>query len=162
MTDIKLLPGCDRPQEVGVLFREYTDMLVEGDPAFQDYLAIQNYDDELAHLEKKYGPPHGRLYLAYYHGALAGCIALRRLNGEDCEMKRLYVRPAFRGKHIGEILVETLLREAKAMGFACMLLDTLPFLQSALKLYRRFGFYEIESYNDSPLDTSIYMKVDLR
>lgn len=162
MTDIKLLPGCDRPQEVGVLFREYTDMLVKGDPAFQDYLTVQNYDDELAHLEKKYGSPHGRLYLAYYHGELAGCIALRHLNGEDCEMKRLYVRPAFRGKHIGETLVETLLREAKAMGYTHMLLDTLPFLQSALKLYRRFGFYEIDSYNDSPLDTSIYMRADLK
>lgn len=158
---LELYQGCDRVRETGALFQEYTDMLVEGDPGFQAYLDLQNYDDELAHLEKKYGPPHGRLFLAYYAGELAGCIGLRRLDEARCEMKRLYVRPKFRGKCIGEALVETLLGEARSMGYTAMLLDTLPFLQSALKLYRRFGFYEIESYNDSPLDTSIYMKADL-
>ena len=76
-------------------------------------------------------------------------------------MKRLYVRPQFRGKHIGKYLVEHIIRDAKEIGYSYMLLDTLPFLQGAIHMYRKYGFYEISSYNDSPMDTSIYMKLDL-
>ena len=77
-------------------------------------------------------------------------------------MKRLYVRPEFRGKRLGNILVEKIIADAKEIGYSYMLLDTLPFLQSAIRMYKKFGFYEIERYNDSPMDTSIYMKLDLR
>lgn len=159
--NIELKPAYASKDEVKILFSEYTDMLIEGDPGFKKYLDIQNYDEELTHLEHKYGLPYGRLHLAYYEQDLAGCIGLRKIDEENCEIKRLYVRPQFRGKHIGEYLVEQIIREAKEIGYSCMLLDTLPFLQNAIHMYRKYGFYEISSYNDSPMDTSIYMKLDL-
>ncbi len=76
-------------------------------------------------------------------------------------MKRLYVRPKFRGKHIGNLLIQRIISDAREIGYAHMLLDTLPFLQSAVHMYKKYGFYEIPSYNDSPMDSSIYMKLDL-
>ena len=94
---IKIVSAYDRAEEVRRLFEEYTDMLVENDPSFQEYLDIQNYSEETEHLEKKYGLPDGRLYLAYCDEELAGCIGLRKMDSQNCEMKRLYVRPAFRG-----------------------------------------------------------------
>lgn len=158
---LAIIPAYDHPQEVGALFAEYTDMLISGDPTFQKYLDIQHYGEELRHLEEKYGPPGGRLYLADWDGELAGCIGLRKLDSQNCEMKRLYVRPAFRGKRVGALLVEKVIADAKEIGYAHMLLDTLPFLKSAIQMYQRFGFYQIESYNNNPMDTSIYMRLDL-
>ena len=136
-------------------------MLIEGDSTFADYLSIQNYDEELKHLEVKYGMPEGRLYLVYFEGKLAGCIGLRKIDTQNCEMKRLYVRTSFRGKKIGGFLVEKIIADAKEIGYAHMLLDTLPFLESACAIYLKVGFYEIPSYNDSPMDASIFMKLDL-
>ncbi|MCI8465770.1 MAG: GNAT family N-acetyltransferase [Lachnospiraceae bacterium] len=159
--DIQLIPAYEFLQETGILFAEYTDMLIAGDSTFRDYLAIQRYDEELEHLEEKYGRPEGRLYLAYGDGALAGCIGLRKIDARNCEMKRLYVRPAFRGKGIGNQLVQRILSDAKEIGYTHMLLDTLPFLEHAVHIYKKLGFYEIEAYNDSPMNTSIYMKLDL-
>ncbi|MCI9422965.1 GNAT family N-acetyltransferase [Lachnospiraceae bacterium WCA-9-b2] len=158
---LEFVPAYGYPKEVGELFSEYTDMLIAGDPSFKEYLDIQNYDEELEHLESKYGLPYGRLYLVYYDHELAGCIGLRRLDDRNCEMKRLYVRPKFRGKQIGNQLVQRIIDDARREKYSHMLLDTLPFLKSAIHLYQEYGFYEIESYNDSPMDTSIYMKKDL-
>ena len=76
-------------------------------------------------------------------------------------MKRLYIRPEFRGQNLGKILVEKIIADAREIGYSYMLLDTLPFLQTAIHMYQKFGFYEIDSYNDSPMDTSIYMRLDL-
>ena len=158
---IKILPAYDFPEEIKLLFSEYTGILIEGDPSFKKYLEIQNYDDELKHLEKKYGLPYGRLYLVYYNNEVAGCIGLKKIDKKNCEMKRLYVRPKFRGKQIGEQLIEKIIKAAKEIGYSYMLLDTLPFLKGAIYLYKKYGFYEIASYNNSPMDTSIYMKLDL-
>ena len=119
------------------------------------------YDDEIENLEAKYGLPQGRLYVAYFENKVAGCIALRPLNDMQCEMKRLYVKPEFRGNGIAKILAERIISDAKSIGYSSMLLDTLPFLQTAISMYRKMGFYEIECYNDSPLDDTIYMKLDL-
>ncbi|MBQ3394376.1 MAG: GNAT family N-acetyltransferase, partial [Oscillospiraceae bacterium] len=94
-------------------------------------------------------------------GEPAGCIAMRKIDDENREMKRLYVRSSYRGLHLGEKLARKVIRDAKAYGYRHMLLDTLPFLEAALMLYKKLGFYEIPSYNDSPMDTSIYMKLDL-
>ena len=161
--NIEIIPALsDLQKDAAVrLFSEYTDMLVAGDPSVRNYLAIQNYEDELLHLDKKYGPPWGRLYLAYCGGEPAGCIALRKLTDEDCEMKRFFVRPAFRGRHIGRQLIEKLIESAREIGYSHMLLDTLPFLEHAVSLYRGFGFYEIPCYNDSPVENTIFMKLDL-
>lgn len=158
---LELLPGCEYPQAIGALFAEYTDMLVREDPAFASYLELQHYDQEVAHLEQKYGPPGGALYLARADGQDAGCIGLRRLDERRCEMKRLYVRPAFRGHGIAHTLVETILADARALGYRQMFLDTLPFLDTAIAMYRRFGFIDIPRYNDSPLDNTVYLRLDL-
>lgn len=159
--ELKIIPAYDFPNEIRTLFSEYTKMLIAGDRSFQKYLELQNYDEELEHLDKKYGLPDGRLYIAFYHGELAGCIGLRKIDEWNCEMKRLYVRPAFRGKKIGSKLVQQIIKDAEDIGYSHMLLDTLPFLKSAINMYETIGFYEIPSYNDSPMTTSIYMKLDL-
>lgn len=158
---IKIVSAYDRAEEVSKLFKEYTDMLIENDSSFQKYLDIQNYSEEIEHMESKYGLPDGRLYLVYCDEELAGCIRLRKIDSQNCEMKRLYVRPEFRGRKIGNLLVEKIIDDAKEIGYSHMLLDTLPFLKSAIHMYKKYGFYEISSYNDSPMDTSIYMKLDL-
>ncbi len=159
--ELKIIPAYDFPNEIRILFSEYTKMLIAGDSSFQKYLELQNYDKELEHLDIKYGLPDGRLYIAFYNRELAGCIGLRKIDEWNCEMKRLYVRPAFRGKHIGSKLVQQIIKDAKDIGYSHMLLDTLPFLKSAINMYETIGFYEIPSYNDSPMTTSIYMKLDL-
>ncbi len=159
--DIKITPAYGEREEISILFSEYTDMLTANDESFKKYLDIQHYDEEISHLESKYGMPDGRLYLIHCDRKLAGCIGLRKIDNQSCEMKRLYVRPEFRGKKLGNILVEKIIADAREIGYSYMLLDTLPFLQSAICMYKKFGFYEIESYNNSPMDTSIYMKLDL-
>ena len=159
MTEIK--PAYDFPDEVRMMFAEYTQMLVRGEPSFRAYLDLQHYDEEIGRLKEKYGPPAGRLYLAFCNREPAGCIGLRRLDAERCEMKRLYVRPRFRGQGLGGMLAQKIIWDAKEIGYQYMLLDTLPFLQGALKLYKSCGFCETERYNDSPVDSSIFMKLDL-
>ncbi len=160
--DMKIKPGYDEPQEVVKLFSEYTNLLIEADNEVKKYLEIQNYDDEIRDLKKKYGLPKGRLYLAYVDGETAGCIALRDLDGKNCEVKRLYVRPKFRGFNLGDLLMNKIIDDAREIGYEAMLLDTLPFLKSAIKLYKRLGFYEIQSYNNEPMETLIYMRFDLK
>ncbi len=159
--EVKLVPAYNLQEKVAALFSEYTKMLIEGDSQFKEYLELQNYDDELLHLEKKYGLPQGRLYIAYYNGNVAGCIGLKMITMQECEMKRLYVRPEFRGNNIGYLLIRQIINDAKEIGYQYMLLDTLPFLQSAIYMYKKVGFYEISCYNNSPMSSSIYMKLNL-
>ncbi len=158
---IELVEAYTHKEEVKALFNEYTQMLIDGDSNFKDYLELQNYDHELEDLEDKYGLPYGRLYLAFYDGVLAGCIGLRKLDNENCEMKRLYVKPQFRGKKIASFLVKNIIEEARKIGYKYILLDTLPFLETAINMYKKYGFYEIPSYNNSPMDNLIYLKYDL-
>lgn len=159
--NIEITLAYNRSEEIGMLFAEYTDMLIANDSSFKEYLAIQNYDDELNHLEEKYGTPCGRLYLACCDGETAGCIGLKKIDENNCEMKRLYVRPQFRGKGISKLLIQKIIDDAKEVGYSHMLLDTLPFLESAIHVYESFGFYRTDCYNNSPMATSIYMKLDL-
>lgn len=151
----------DAPKELGELFSEYTKMLVAGDETVRDYLSLQHYGEELIHLEEKYGLPGGRIYVAYDEGKPAGCVGLRRINEIDCELKRLFLRPEFRGKGLGRQMTVRVIEDAKEIGYTAMFLDTLPFLKTAIAMYRALGFSEIESYNDSPMNTSIFMKLDL-
>ena len=90
---IKIVYAYNRAEEVSKLFTEYTAMLIEKDSSFQKYLDIQNYSEEMEHLENKYCLPDGRLYLVYCDEKLAGCIGLRKIDSQNCEMKRLYIRP---------------------------------------------------------------------
>ena len=159
--DVTLHPAYDSRAEILSLFTEYTDMLLAEARAFRVYLDLQNYGKELRHPERKYGPPEGRLYLARCGGAPAGCIALRKLDETSCEMKRLYVRPTFRGHRIGSLLIRQVINDAREIGYRSMLLDTLPFLESAIRLYRQFGFYDIPCYNDSPMEQTLFLRLDL-
>ena len=156
-----LVPGYDAVGEIATLFTEYTAMLVKGDPAFKEYLDMQGYDDEVAHPADKYGMPEGRLYLARQGDAPVGCIALRKLDEERCELKRLYVRPAYRGHGLGERLVRRVMDDARRIGYKSIMLDTLPFLTTAIGMYHRLGFVDAPRYNDSPLDDTVYMRFDL-
>lgn len=158
---IKLIDAYSYNNEIKELFSKYTNMLIDGDPKFKEYLEIQNYDAELENLEDKYGLPYGRLYLVYWGKALAGCIGLRKIDNSTCELKRLYIKPQFRKKGIGDFLIKKIIADAKEIGYSKMRLDTLPFLKGAERLYRRNGFYDIPCYNNSPMDNSIYMQLDL-
>lgn len=159
---LALVPGYDRPGDVLALLDEYTDMLIAGDPLMAEYLAVQHYDREVHDLRHKYGPPAGRLYLALWDGAVAGCVALRRESAQAGEMKRLFVRPAYRGRGIGAALMERILSDARAIGYERVVLDTLPFLKSAIALYRARGFEDIPPYNVSPIANPIYLGLELR
>jgi len=144
----------DRLDEVRTLFREYHKMLGVD-------LCFQNYEEELASLPGKYLPPDGRLYLIYLEGKLAGCIALRRFDETRCEMKRLFVRPQFRGLRLGQILAQRIIDDAKAIGYQAMVLDTLRSLESAVTMYRRMGFEEVAPYYDNPLNDVLYFQLTL-
>lgn len=160
--DIRFLDGCAHPSQVGPLFQEYTDMLLAENPAFAKYLQLQNYDEELLHLEAKYGPPGGRLYLlATPAGEAVGTGAIRPLEGGLWELKRLYIRPAFRGRGLAEQTVRRLIGDARALGCRRMVLDTFPFLAEAIHLYKKLGFREIESYNGAPMPDLIYLGLEL-
>ena len=159
--EFEIQPGYDAPEEIAALFDEYTRTLVRGAPAFRAYLDQQGYDDEVIHPERKYGLPHGRLYLARVGGKPAACVALRRIDERRCEMKRLYVRPAYRERGLGGQLIQRIIDDAREIGYACLLLDTLPFLTDAIGMYRRRGFVDIPSYNNSPMENLVYMRLDL-
>lgn len=125
-------------------------------------LCFQGFDKELAELPGDYAPPDGRLVLARKGADWAGCVALHRLERGICEMKRLYVRPAFRGQRLGRVLAERAVAEARAIGYTRMRLDTISStMADAVALYRRMGFVEIAPYRTNPIDGALYMELQL-
>jgi putative acetyltransferase len=136
---------------------------------FQEYgaslgfsLCFQNFDKELAGLPGDYAPPHGRLLIAYLDSEAAGCVALHRFEPGIAEMKRLYVRPAFRGKRVGLALANAVIEAAREVGYERMRLDTVPSeMADAVKMYRRLGFREIAPYRANPQPGTLYFEVDL-
>ena len=137
------------------------ELFIEYGKSLDFELCFQDFDIELAELPGFYSPPDGRLFLAEIDGEIAGCIALRKLEEDVCEMKRLYVKPRFRGNNIGRILVEKLIDEAKIIGYKKMRLDTVPAMQIAQKLYKSIGFYEIKPYRQNPVPGAVYMELEL-
>lgn len=137
------------------LFLEYANWL--------DFpLCFQGFDEELAALPGKYSKPDGRLYIAYWDNKPAGCIGLRKLSDGICEMKRLYVRPEFRGKNIGKRLVERIIEDAQIEGYLFMRLDTIKEkMGNAVEIYENYGFKEIEAYYANPDPHTLYMELDL-
>ena len=124
-------------------------------------LDFQNFDEELLHFETEYGPPSGTFLLARQNGEFVACGAFRRFSDSDCEMKRLYVRPAGRNLGIGRRLAQALIAEGKSLGYQRMLLDTLPTMQSAQALYKSLGFVATEPYRFNPIEGSAYLKLEL-
>jgi putative acetyltransferase len=123
------------------LFHEYAQ-------AIGTDLEYQGFSAELASLPRPYVPPRGALYLAYVGAAVAGCVAMRPLDAQCGEMKRLYVRPAYRSLGLGQQLVEAVIASARTAGHRELRLDTLPTMGSAQALYRRLGFVEIPAYSE--------------
>jgi putative acetyltransferase len=150
------------------LFREYAAAL-----SFD--LCFQGFEEELAGLPGEYAPWSGMLLLGLVDDQLAGCVALRRIEGEAgghgalfggsdvCEMKRLYVRPDYRGCGLGRVLVDAILNCASAIGYRAMRLDTVPSeMGAAVAMYRTFGFVEIPPYRNNPIAGAKYMELDLK
>jgi ribosomal protein S18 acetylase RimI-like enzyme len=137
------------------LFREYAQSL-----GFS--LCFQNFDKELAGLPGDYAPPEGRLLLAEGDGELVGCVALHALEAGVCEMKRLYLRPQFRGKGLGRVLADRIIAEARQIGYRRMRLDTVePVMKDAVGMYRKLGFKEIAPYCSNPIAGALYMELEL-
>ena len=125
-------------------------------------LCFQNFDKELASLPGDYAAPEGRLLLAEYENQLAGCISLHKLGPAVCEMKRLYLRPQFRGKGLGRILAQRIIAEARQIGYRQMRLDTVePVMTDAVAMYRKLGFKEIAPYRSNPIAGAMYMELEL-
>jgi ribosomal protein S18 acetylase RimI-like enzyme len=124
-------------------------------------LDFQDFEEELSNLPGQYAPPEGRLLIAAYGDDPAGCIALRKLENRICEMKRLYVKPQFRGAGIGRALAEAIIEEAKEIGYHRMRLDTLPPMASARSLYTSLGFKKIGAYRYNPIQGAEFMELEL-
>jgi ribosomal protein S18 acetylase RimI-like enzyme len=137
------------------LFKEYASGLAID-------MCFQSFDHELQTLPGKYATPDGRLLLAYAENELAGCIALRKLDDRTCEMKRLFLRPGFRGRGYGRRMINDLLEQARMSGYVRMRLDTLPGkMDAAISLYRELGFEDIPAYYDNPLEGAVYLERNL-
>jgi putative acetyltransferase len=150
----------DAEDEVGLghardLFRSYA---AENAASIAESLSFQGFEAELAGLPGRYAPSSGCLLLAMEGERPAGCVAMRDLGGGTSEMKRLYVAPGWRGRGVGRLLVEEILRRAERNGYRRMLLDTLPEMAGALALYRSLGFLETVRYWDDPVERTIYME----
>jgi len=137
------------------LFKEYAEELGID-------LSFQNFAKELEQVENEYAPPHGALFLAFDEQKEAiACFAIRLWEGKICELKRMYIRKAFRGKGLGKKLLHTSIEKAKTLGYEKMRLDTLPSMQAAIKLYENMGFVEIEAYRFNPIEGTKYFEKTL-
>ena len=141
--------------EIRRLFRAYADWLNVD-------LCFQGFDDELASLPGKYASPHGRLLLAKVGGEVAGCVAVRPLEGDICEMKRLWVEPGFLGLGLGRMLADAIIEAGRELGYKAMRLDTMPErLKAAGHIYESLGFEQIPDYYHNPLDGVVMFELRL-
>lgn len=141
-------------QEVRALFMEYAATLGCSP-------CLQNIEKELDHLPGEYAPPEGNILLANVDHVPAGCVALRKVGEGICEMRRLYLRPAFRGRKIGRGLAQALTNDARKAGYNRMRLYTLPSMKEAIELYRSLGFKDIPAYGEHIIPDALYMELSL-
>jgi putative acetyltransferase len=153
--DVHQAESPEQTAAIRELFLEYAQSL-----GFS--LCFQSFDKELAGLPGDYAPPEGSLLLATREGTPAGCVALHRLEPGICEMKRLYVRPQFRGKGLGRALAERIIADARQIGYKRLRLDTVePMMRAAVAMYRQLGFCEIAPYRQNPIAGALYMELEL-
>ena len=152
----RIIPGgsLEPINRIRELFREYAD-------ATGACECFEGFAEEVAGLPGPYSPPGGQLLLAELDGRSAACVALRKLDEGICEMKRLYVRPAFRGRRLGRHLAEAIINEARRIGYRAMRLDTLSSMVAAQTLYQSLGFCPIPRYNDNPGPGVIHLELKL-
>jgi GNAT superfamily N-acetyltransferase len=151
MSEVVAVATTAQVEQVRALFEEYWS-------SFGFTPCFQNFGDELARLPGDYVPPDGRLALALVEEEAAGCIALRRFDATRCEVKRLYVRPQFRGLGIGRDLLAWVTAEARAAGYTEMVGDTMPVMEQALAMYERAGFERTGAYAEKPTPGAIYIR----
>lgn len=142
-------------------YREARALLREYEAEIEVDLCFQGFQEELETLERVYGPPGGILFLLRQEERTAGCVALKDLGGGVCEMKRLFLRPGFRGEGLGRRCAERIVQAAREMGYGTMRLDTLPAMRAAIALYRSLGFTEIPRYTENPLEGALFMELRL-
>jgi ribosomal protein S18 acetylase RimI-like enzyme len=151
-----------RDAETAAEIEQARQLFIEYAQSLGFSLCFQGFDQELAGLPGKYARSDGRLLLAEVDGQTAGCVGLRPLKSEICEMKRLFVRPAFRGRRLGRLLAERVITEAREIGYTRMRLDTIAStMADALRLYRQLGFVEIPPYCANPIPDALYMELAL-
>ncbi len=159
VVEIRMATGSEDMATLRALFLEYRDWL-------RVDLCFQDFETELATLPGAYAPPKGALWLATVDGELAGCVGFRPHEGAGaneaaCEMKRLWLRPAYRKLGLGRRLAEICIQAARAAGYRTLCLDTLSFMDAARALYADLGFHEIPAYYDNPLDDVRYLELGL-
>jgi len=157
VNDPRIIPATTPAQVelVRSLFREYADATGRCE-------CFQGFAKEVAELPGPYAPPTGQLLIAEVDSQAAGCVALRKLDHGVCEMKRLYLRPQFRRRHLGRQLTEAIIAEARSVRYRAMRLDTLPSMVAARALYQKLGFRPIPRYNDNPSAGVIYLELRLK
>ncbi|MFX1495781.1 MAG: GNAT family N-acetyltransferase [Promethearchaeota archaeon] len=141
-------------QQVYDIFKEYSNYL-------NIDLEFQDFEQELNNLPGEYKPPQGCILLAFYNNVLAGCVALRKFDDKVCEMKRLYVKPEFRGRSFGKRLARAIINKAIITGYKFMRLDTLHFMKEAISLYKSLGFKEIKPYRFNPFQDAKFFELEL-
>ncbi len=143
--------------------KEITELIGEYNKALGRDLSFQGFDEEIKDLAVKYSYPEGRLLCAVNDdGTVIGCVAYHRHDDRRCEMKRLFVKPEYRELHAGRELIGAIIEAAEKDGFEEMVLDTITPLQSAIHLYKKYGFEQCEPYYNNPMDDVVYMKKSLR
>jgi GNAT superfamily N-acetyltransferase len=157
-TDRAQLIEASSPEQI----EQVRELFLEYAASLNFSLCFQSFDDEVKNLPGSYAPPSGCLYLLLHDGRAAGCVALRKLEENICEMKRLYVRPEARGHGYGGLLAERIIAAAREIGYGQMRLDTIgPSMKDAVELYRRLGFKEIPPYRKNPIEGVLYMGLAL-
>jgi ribosomal protein S18 acetylase RimI-like enzyme len=144
--------------EQGLHLDDIRDLFLEYARSLDFDLDFQNFKEEVFQLPGEYAPPSGCLFIAFYGNAPIGCVGLRKLEKNICEMKRLYVRPSYRAMGVGKGLADSIIQEARNMGYEHMRLDTVPSMKRARALYYALGFKKIQPYCYNPIEGAVFME----
>ena len=155
-------PVCVHPADNAPYLQHVRELFVEYEHSLGFPLCFQNFEKELENLPGEYAPPNGALFAAVHQSEVVGCVALTQIDDATCEMKRLYVRPAGRGKGVGTMLVKTLIETALRIGYRSMKLDTVPSMKEAIRLYVSLGFRPTAPYRHNPIPGALFMELDLQ